>query len=168
MVEVDEIRYQSLVSLRVSRNDIDEAVYQIGLAAPLTRSNADPNVAWIGPDHWLLISDTLNATEIIERCDVRLAKTTHNATDSTDALIVFRLRGLGVRDLLSSASGLDFRADAFLVGTCQRTRFAQIPVSVCAVEIDEFELIFDRTYSSYLTSWIHDTNTTLQIERQSS
>ena len=162
MLEHRKIEGRRIVSFRVARNHAEEAARRMPLAAPLTSDSSDPVSLWIGPEHWLLMSDSTDAGEIISECRSRMEGLTFNAVDCTDAFEVIRFEGESVRDLLSSGCGLDFRRKAFLAGSCQRTRFARIEATVIALDGSRFELVFDRTYGRYLRSWIADEEAMLQ------
>lgn len=162
MLEMQTIKDRGLVSLRLARRPDVAAVSQLQLAAPLARINSEPGSIWLSPVHWLMMSDTLNAEELIKICNVALEGVTHNATNNTDEFVTLRLSGPSVRELLSSGSGLDFRAKSFSEGMCQRTRFAQVKVVICAYNDNQFELIFDRSYDEYLRSWIEESDSILQ------
>ena len=153
---------RSIVSLRVARGSAGEAARRMRLAAPVTREPADPASLWIGPDHWLLMSDDQGTAAIIAKCRLQLEGMTYNAVDCTDALEVIQFDGESARDLLSGGCGLDFRANAFPEGACQRTRFAQIEATIIALGGSRFEIVFDKTYSSYLRSWIAGETAILQ------
>ena len=154
MLERRTIDGRSIVSFRVARNHAEEAAKRMPLAAPLTRDSSDPASLWIGPDHWLLMSDNDDAGKIISECRSRMEGMTFNAVDCTDAFEIIRFEGESVRDLLSSGCGLDFRRSVFIEGSCQRTRFAQIEATVIALGGSRFEIVFDRTYGRYLRSWL--------------
>lgn len=156
MLEMETIRSRSLVSLRIARQAASVAAEQWPLADPLTHLNSDLSSIWLGPDHWLLMSDTLAPDNIIALCNQRLAGKTSNATNASDAFEILSLQGKHVRELLSSGCGLDFRERSFKAGSNKRTRLAQIQVLICARDDGRFELVFDQSYGAYLSAWITD------------
>jgi heterotetrameric sarcosine oxidase gamma subunit len=81
----------------------------------------------------------------------------HSAVDYSAGLAVFRLSGPNSRDLLAADCGIDFRPDAFTVGTCCRTRLAQIAAVLVAAAPERTEIYVDRGYDSYLYNWLTDT-----------
>jgi len=162
VLEHRTIEGRSIVSFRVARNHAEEATRRMPLAAPLTRESSDPASLWIGPDHWFLMSDNLDAGEIISECRSRMEGLTFNAVDCTDAFEIMRFEGESVRDLLSSGCGLDFRRSVCLEGACQRTRFALIEATVIALGGSRFEIVFDSTYGRYLRTWLAGEEAMLQ------
>jgi sarcosine oxidase subunit gamma len=159
-VDVQPISHRSLVALRIDPRQAREAIERLQLAAPLTRNAADPASAWMGPNHWLLMSESQGAESVIQSMAAALGGIVHNATCSTDEFDAISIGGPLARDVLASGCGLDLRHDRFPPGSCRRTRFARIPVAICALDEAVFELIYDRTYRDYLRSWITDSIST--------
>jgi heterotetrameric sarcosine oxidase gamma subunit len=61
-----------------------------------------------------------------------------------------------VRDLLAADCGLDFRPQKFPVGTCCRTRLAQIAAIIAAERPEQFDIYVDRSYEAYFGDWLRD------------
>ena len=127
--------------------------------AALLGLSGDPRSLWFGPDRWLLVSDSKSADSMVEECEKSLADVLHNAVDYSAGLAVYRLTGTGARDLLAAGCGLDFRDEKFQVGTCCRTRFAQIAAVIVAEGPEQFEIYVDRSYEKYLSDWLRDSQT---------
>jgi len=162
-IEVEMMKLRCVVSLRVTRAASAAAVERFRLAAALTISDGEPRSLWMSPEHWLLMSDSLSAHEVITKCDDLLVDLTHNAVDYSDALAGLRLSGGDVRELLSSGCALDFRPASFPQGACQLTRFAQIAVAILASGDNQYDLFVDRSYASYVTSWLKDSITICRL-----
>ena len=167
MPEIRSVEGRCIVSLRVARDSSEQAGHRMQLADPLTRRDANPSSLSIGPGHWLLMSDSLVAEDVIRLCHGHLTGLTFNAVNCTDALEILELSGAWVRELLSSGCGLDFRERSFSVGDCRRTRFAHIEATISGLVDGRFELSFDRSYNTYLRAWIRDTERILRMEKQS-
>ena len=155
-VSIERIDDLSIVSLKVSSKSLDSAIDGLQLAAPLHASGSDPRSLWIGPDRWLIVSSSMSAASLVEKCEEALANVLHNAVDNSAGLAVFRIVGPGVRDLLAAGCGLDFRDEKFLVGKCCRTRFAQIAAVIAAENPEQFDIYVDRSYEKYLSDWLSD------------
>lgn len=111
----------------------------------------------LSPGEWLLVSDQQAAASIVERCAGELAAQSAVLIDSTDGLGSLRVRGSKARDVLSKGCGLDLRPQAFPVGRCGRTRFAQIPVVLDHIDdATGFRIHVARSYLRYLADWIED------------
>ena len=157
-VSIERIENLSIVSLKVSSKSLENARNSLQLASPASASNGDPRSLWFGPDRWLLVSDSKSADSMVEECEKSLADVLHNAVDYSAGLAVYRLTGTGARDLLAAGCGLDFRDDKFPVGTCCRTRFAQIAAVIVAEGPEHFDIYVDRSYETYLSDWLSDSS----------
>ena len=147
------------VSLRVSAVDADFASQALSLAAPLCACTDSLSSLWLGPEHWLLVSEIRSPDSLIEECHEALSNRVFNAVDYSSALTIFKIGGTGARDILASGSGLDFRPDSFAKGKCCRTRLAGIGATVHADGDSCFEIYIDRSYEEYLESWLGEAST---------
>lgn len=146
---------RSLVRLRVRLNDAEGTAAALNLPAdPQHWQGSVPIALWLGPDQWLLTSDSKSAKELIASIDDKLSKQLYATTDLSDALDCFELSGHGARTILSMGCGLDLDSAAFTYGRCARTRFACVPLVIVATGEDQFDLYVDRSYSHYLQQWI--------------
>ena len=156
-IQVEHAVSRALVSLRVARGAVADAVRRLRLAPPLSAAGEDPQSLWLGPDHWLLASRRQTASAMVERCAAELAGVLHNAVDQSAAFSVLRVAGRDVREVLASGAALDFRESGFPPGGCRPTRFAQVGTAIVATGANEFELYVDRAYGKYLRDWLEDT-----------
>ncbi len=164
-VSIERIDDLSIVSLKVSSKSLDSAIDGLQLAAPLSASGSDPRSLWMGPDRWLIVSSSMSADILVEKCEEALADVLHNAVDNSAGLAVFRLMGAGARDLLAAGCGIDFRDEKFPVGNCCRTRFAQIAAVIAADGPDRFDIYVERSYEKYLGDWLRDSADIFDHER---
>ncbi len=157
-VSIERIENLSIVSLKVSSKSPDDARGKLQLALPLGASGSDPQSLWLGPDRWLLISDSMSADDIISNCNRTLGEIIHNAVDSSAALESLRIAGSDAGRLLATGSGIDFRPDKFRIGSCCRTRLAQVATVIVATAEEQFEIYVDHSYGHYLADWLADTS----------
>jgi sarcosine oxidase subunit gamma len=157
-VTIEHINDLSIVSLKVSKKSLEEALRQLQLAPPLAATGEDPRCLWLGPDRWLLVSASATPDSIIASCNESLAGFLHNAVDYSAGLVAHRISGPNAQRLLASGSGVDFRSEEFPVGTCCRTNFAQVAAIVDANVPDQFDLYVDRSYAGYIKDWLCDTS----------
>ena len=148
-VSVERLENLSIVSLKVSRKSCDVAQERLATAS-------EPKCLWHGPDRCLLVSDSITADSLVNKCQEKLADVLHLAVDNSAGLALFRLIGPGARDLLAAGCGLDFRAGKFPVGSCCRTRLAQIAAVISAEGPEQFYIYVDRSYEAYLGDWLSD------------
>jgi heterotetrameric sarcosine oxidase gamma subunit len=153
-VGIQRIDKQSIVSLKVIRNSIDSAREKLQLAKPLEFGGSDPRSLWLGPDRWLLISDTLSATAVIDSCKQALNDILHNAVDYSSGLAVTQITGPEARRLLATGTSLDLRPESFPVGSCCRTSLAQVAVVIVAQAPETYDVYVDRSYDTYLSEWL--------------
>ena len=119
----------------------------------------------LGPAEWWLvgreISAEVEALSAVEREAQGLV-----ISDFSSAISVFEVSGAGARALFAKACGLEIDGAAFLIGTCARTRFANLSVVIDLVQgPDRFELYVGRSFTPYLTAWLADAGTKPASER---
>ena len=148
-VSVERAENLSIVSLKVSSKSCDVARERLATAS-------EPKCLWHGPDRCLLVSDSITADSLVSKCQEALADVLHHAVDNSSGLALFRIVGPGACDLLAAGCGLDFRAGKFPVGTCCRTRLAQIAAVISAEGPEQFDIYVDRSYEAYLGEWLSD------------
>ena len=152
-LDIETIEGVNVVSLKVVRGAGLQG--RSSLAAPLGTTTGDPWSCWVGPDHWLLMSRKLRASEMIAHCKSDLEGIVHNAVDYSSGLAGFRL--VGGEDILACGTAVDLRSEKFPPGSCVRTRLAQIPAQIIRTQSDAFEIWVDRSYADWLRSWLADT-----------
>jgi len=114
-------------------------------------------VQCIGPGDWLIRSREFSSSDLREQFEASPSMGGLCLVDLSDAFACFELDGFAARDVLSKGCGLDFHPQAFPVGRCARTRFAQIPTVVEHLNDSPcFDLCVPRSYSSYLHAWLMD------------
>ena len=153
--ELNRIDGRSMVRLRVRPKGAVAAGEALQLPQqPLQWRGEDPAAHWLGPDQWLLTSDTKPAGDIIRQIDVELADQLYAATDMSSGNVCFALRGRAARTLLAMGCGIDMHADAFMTGQCVQTHFANVGLFIVCVEDDHFDLYVDRSHARYLSDWL--------------
>ena len=156
---------QSIVSLKLGRGSIGIAVEAMQLADALCASGGDPQSLWLGPDRWLLVSESKSALAIIDHCEQKIRRCLYSAVDYSAALALFRVTGPGARTLLASGTGLDLRAEQFPIGTCSRTKLAQVAAIIVAVGPAHYDVYVDRSFESYLGNWLAESASILASYR---
>lgn len=114
------------------------------------------HILCLSPGEWLIVADQPLPSSTAQRLATELTAQGAVLIDSTDGLAVVTVRGSLARDVLSKGCGLDFDPQAFGVGRCARTRFAQMGVLVTHSDASEFRLYVARSYLRYLTDWLAD------------
>ena len=110
----------------------------------------------LAPGEWLLISDTLGP-DVLRVHAREIERQGIAAVNVSPGLAAFSVEGLAAREIIENSCGLDLHPGKFPVGTCTRTRMAQLPVIIDAVGgAPRFELYVGRSYAVYLSSWLED------------
>ena len=152
--DLNRIDGRSIVRLRVRPNAADAAGKALQLPQQALRwQDGDPASHWLGPDQWLLSSDTKAAKDIIAHIDGALSRQLFAATDMSSSNACFALSGPAARVVLAMGCGIDMHRNEFRTGHCVRTNFASVPLFIVAVDEHSFVLYVDRSYARYLGEW---------------
>ena len=155
-VSIERIENLSIVSLKVSNKSLDDARKRLQLASPLSATGSDPRSLWLGPDRWLLVSNSTTPDVIVRNCNETLTEILHNAVDYSAGLAVLRIAGPTAGQILATGSGIDFRPENFPIRACCRTRLAQIAAVIVTETPQQFDIYVDRSYGTYLSDWLTD------------
>jgi sarcosine oxidase, subunit gamma len=144
-----------MVRLRVRPSGADAAGKALQLPQQaLQWRGEDPATCWLGPDQWLLTSDSKPAEHILAHIDRTLSGQLYAATDMSSSNACFALKGPAARTVLAMGCGIDMHASAFMAGQCVRTNFANVLLLIVAVEDNHFDLYLDRSHGRYLINWL--------------
>jgi sarcosine oxidase subunit gamma len=153
--ELNQNDGRSLVRLRVRPKAADAAGKALKLPQQaLQWRPGDPAAYWLGPDQWLLSSDTKTARDIISLIDSTLSGQVYAATDMSSNSVCFSLRGPAARTVLAMGCGIDMHRSVFTTGQCVQTHFANVLLFIVAVEENNFDLYVDRSHARYLSDWL--------------
>jgi heterotetrameric sarcosine oxidase gamma subunit len=152
---------RAIVRLQVARSAIASAG---GMAVDATSvptapghcAGDDPVILCVAPDSWLLISERLDAADLLEIVRRGSQGRTAAAVDVSDSLVSLHLAGPRALMLLSRGTGLDVHGADFVPGRCVRTRFAQLPVILRPLARERIELLVDRGPAAWLHEWFVD------------
>jgi sarcosine oxidase subunit gamma len=155
--DLQPINGRTMVRLRVRPGVADAAGTALQLPPNASQWRSGATMAcWLGPDQWLLTSDTKPAEDIIAHIDRTLSGQLHAATDMSSSYACFALKGPAARTVLAMGCGIDMHTGAFMAGQCVRTHFANVLLMIVAVEDNHFDLYLDRSLSRYLDAWFED------------
>ena len=152
---LQQINGRSMVRLRVRPQGADAA----GIALQLPQQalqwrGGDPATCWLGPDQWLITSDTKPTEDILNHINRKLSGQLYAATDMSSHYVCFALSGPAARTVLAMGCGIDMHASSFMTGQCVRTHFANVLLLIVAVENNHFDLYLDRSHARYLSDWL--------------
>ncbi len=121
--------------------------------APNTCVNEPFTICWTAPGEWALLCP---ADQVRAKIQNACSNTLWDLTDISAGRRRWSLNGPHARDLLAQACTLDLHPSVFRPGQCAQSLFAQVPVLIIkGAGADEFDLIADQSYCTYLNIWFH-------------
>ena len=160
IVERDRI---ACVDLRGSPADSKfmRAVASVTDVAPPVRpctsvSGLFGSILWLGPDEWLVASDSQAGDEIAGRLRQALAGIPAAVTDVSDARIIYVLTGENAREVLARGCSIDFHPREFPLGGCVQTLLAKAHVLIHARAAHSFEVHVPRSCAQYAWAWLEN------------
>ena len=167
---LSQITGRSMVRLRVRPKEAIAAAEALQLPQQALQSRGgDPASYWLGPDQWLIASDTKAGEEIVSHINRQLSGQLYAATDMSSSYVCFALSGPAARTILAMGCGIDMHPSAFKTGQCVRTHFASLLLLIVAVEDNRFDLFVDRSQARYLSDWLANAGEdplTLELEQK--
>ncbi|HEY3850393.1 MAG TPA: sarcosine oxidase subunit gamma family protein [Steroidobacteraceae bacterium] len=127
------------------------------VSLPSLVSSVAARLLTLGPDEWLMISDSLDGPGLHGAVAALARSHGMVAVDLSQGIAGLELKGMAARDLLASGCGLDLHPRSFPVGCCTRTRLAQLAVVIeCTHSEPQYELYVGGSYLPYLKAWLED------------
>ena len=114
------------------------------------------SILWLGPDEWLVVSESQIGAEIVVRLRQALAGIASAVTDVSDARIVFALAGEHARTVLAKGCSIDLHAREFPPGRCVQTLLAKTAVLLHARGTETFEIHVARSFADYTWAWLEN------------
>lgn len=120
-----------------------------------TSVRGELRVLCTGPSDWLVVAGGTLLWPARGAIEAHCARQSLAMVDLSSGLCVIEVAGSRARELLSKGCGLDLDRRAFLHPRCARTRFAQLAVTIDALEeTDGFELYVASSHAQYLNEWL--------------
>jgi sarcosine oxidase subunit gamma len=134
---------QSVTDLRLPRTAGESAS---GLLA---------SILWLGPDEWLVTSETQAGETLAASLRKALAGVTAAVTDVGHARLVYAVSGSNARAVLAKGCALDLHERVFPRGRCAQSLLAKVPVIVHRSGADAvFDLHVARSFRDYAWDWL--------------
>lgn len=112
-------------------------------------------VLWLGPDEWLVVSETQSGHGLATRMQHALRGIHAAVIDVSDASVVYAVSGAHAREVLAKGCSLDFHPRAFPPGRCARSLLAVVPVLIHLRSAEPcFELYVARSVGEYVRAWL--------------
>ncbi|MDF0602509.1 sarcosine oxidase subunit gamma family protein [Psychromarinibacter sp. C21-152] len=122
----------------------------VTVPAPNRFEGEMPALCWMAPDELLLLCDYDEAAAKVAALAEALQGVHHLALDVSDARAVFRVTGLDAREALAKLTPADMSPAAVPPGTFRRTRMAQVPAAIRALDDTAFEILCFRSVAQYM------------------
>ena len=114
------------------------------------------SVLWLGPDEWLVVSESQSGGEITARLRQALHGIPAAVTDVSDARIIFVVSGIRARDVLAKGCSIDLHPRAFPSGRCVQSLLAKAPVLIHASSFQSLEIHVARSFAEYAWAWLEN------------
>jgi len=136
------------VSLRAPAESIHDlnVALSIGLPRRPKTSSSEHGLSalWLGPDEWLLISETRDIA-----AELRPVQALHSAVDISHRNVAIAVAGERAAECLSGACPQNLNDDVFPVGACSRTVLGKIEIVLWRTGGHAFRVECWRSFSPY-------------------
>ncbi len=123
--------------------------------APNTVVSGEPDIYWLGPDEWLLVSAAAELPGVAHALREGLQLQHAAVSDLSGSQIAYRLSGDKARQLLSKGCALDLCPEVFGPGACAQTGLAKAGVILRPLaNAHGFDLLVRRSFADYLWQWL--------------
>ena len=128
------------------------------LRLPRTAESASgllASILWLGPDEWLVTSETQACESLAASLREALDGVTAAVTDVSHARLVYAVGGSNARALLAKGCALDLHERVFPLGRCAQSLLAKVPVIVHRSGAEPvFDLHVARSFRDYAWTWL--------------
>ncbi len=151
MAELREIDGLRLTILRGGGADFRAATAKaLGFALPETPNTVSGRALWLGPDEWLIVSDS----DVTGALETALQDEHCAVVDVSEARAVLELSGAGAPDVLASGCRLDL--ESLRPGSCAQTALARAHILLEPREGGIWRLYVGRSFAAYARAWLED------------
>jgi sarcosine oxidase subunit gamma len=113
------------------------------------------SVLWLGPDEWLVCSDTQAGEALAASLRAALRGIASAVVDVSAARIVYAVGGSNARALLAKGCPLDLHERAFAAGRCAQTLLAKVPILIHRASTEPtFDIHVARSFRDYAWAWL--------------
>lgn len=160
-VRLVERAFLTMVSVRVDPTSSAATAVEDVLGAQLPRSagrisqHGPHHVLWLGPDEWLVVSETTSHTLAADLAQA-VAGAHAAVVDVSANRTVLELSGPAARAVLEKGCPVDLHPRAFRPGTAVTTTLARVPLLLWQVDADSYRLLPRSSFSDYVARWLLD------------
>lgn len=113
------------------------------------------SLIWLGPDEWLMTSETQHGDELARRLLQAFAGLRAAATEVGDGRIVYALSGVHARSVLARGCSIDLHPRVFRTGQCAQTLLAKAAVLIHQRAPEPlYDLHVARSFAGYAWEWL--------------
>jgi sarcosine oxidase subunit gamma len=173
-VRIAEIPFLTQLGLRVEPGGPGAAAVGKALggelpAEPCTAARSavpgigDVEVLWLGPDEWLLLSESGRERQLEDLLRAAIGDEHGAVADVSAQRTALSLSGLAAREVLACGCAIDFDPRVAPAGTCVQTLLARARVTIVVRDeaAREFLLLVRASFAQYLAAWLVDACTEL-------
>jgi sarcosine oxidase subunit gamma len=162
-IVIEELRDRGMIDLKGDPAEpgfLDAVRAVLGLDLPLVpRSSVTSGattVLWLSTDQWLIVLPYAGSEQMTERLHAALAPFHALAVDLSDARSIFRIAGLGAREVVMKGASVDLTHTDCVVGTVRRFNFADLAamVHVMSDRPETLDLYVFRSVGSYVRRFL--------------
>jgi len=162
-VSISEIKDRGMLDLRGDPDDPSFAAAVdsvLGIAPPhrprCSAAAAELSVLWLSLDQWLVQCPRPEAADLARRLREALAGIPSLVVDMSDARVILRLEGDGVREVVMKGAPVDLTAPGFTKGSVRRLRFGEVAamVHMAGEAPDVIDLYVFRSYAVFALEWL--------------
>lgn len=163
---IREVPFVSKINLRGDRSDelFSGGIKSVtGLELPARQGDVakanDVKALWLGPDEWLIVSETIASGDLATRFTKALSGVHASVVDVSAGRTIVALSGEDSRTILAKGCGLDLHPRAFPPGHCAQTHLARAVVileHLDKVAVPMWHIYVANSFATYLADWLID------------
>jgi sarcosine oxidase subunit gamma len=159
-VELREAAYTGMVSLRVDPSGpaAERVAAVLGTRLPTRCGDFASNVLWLGPDEWLVVTDT-DPVALTDQLAAAVGEEPGLAVDVSANRTALELTGPSARAVLEKGCPLDLHPRTFAPGRAVTTTLARIPVLLWQTGETSYRLLPRSSFADYVARWLLDAMT---------
>lgn len=163
-IVIEEVYDRGMIDLKGDAAEpgfLDAVKAVLGLDLPLAprRSTTAGHTAalWLSIDQWLIVVPYDRAAQVTARLQAAVAPFHALAVDLSDARLIFRISGLGAREVVMKGASVDLTHTDCGAGTVRRLSFADLAAMVHVVSDrpEMLDLYVFRSVGNYVRQFLH-------------
>lgn len=163
-LSIHELPPRALTNLRLTPKAAKDLKDALGISLPIrpntTAMAGDLRALWLGPDEWLVQSQSLSGPDLSAKLSNALDGQHHSAKDLSDNYASIRICGTKCRATLVKLTPFDLHETVFSTGQCAQTVMAKSSVILDVVDDGDQGLSLDislrRSFAAYVWARLVD------------